>query len=132
MGRRGPPSRPAARARPRGRQPFLELADLQEVRRRDGGRDQDAQASDPVFEADAVGDDDVEEPPDAGYRVEPRQVEGDRDRALLAPAEATQTAGLGGVLGPLGVVAEAEGAVAQGRHLARMAIGPGSDAAALD
>jgi len=100
----------------------LELADLEEVHRGDRRRDEDPQPRDAVVEADPVGDDDVEEPADAFHGLEPGEVVGDRDRALLAPPHAAQPAGLGRLGGSFGVVAEAVGPVAQRRHLAGLAV----------
>ena len=56
-------------------------------------------------------------------RVESGQVVGDRDRAFLAPAQATELARLGGVGGPLGIVGEAVGPVALGAGPAAPAVG---------
>jgi len=92
-----------------GGEALLELADLEEVRGRRGGRDEHAQAGDAILETNPVGDDDVEQATNARDCVEARQVVGDRDRAFLAPTETAQAAGLGRLLGPLGVVAEAVG-----------------------
>ena len=64
------------------------LAGVEQLRRRGGRGNEDPGASDTRVEAERVGDDDLEETPDAGDVVETLQVVGDAERALPAAADA--------------------------------------------
>src|SRR5207249_2549793 len=86
---------------------LLVLGSEEELRGRASGGDEGARPADGVLEAQQVGSDDLEDPADALDSVEPGQVEGYRDRALLLASQAAQPTRLGGVGGALGVMGEA-------------------------
>jgi hypothetical protein len=113
-------------------QAVFELADLEQSGCGTRGRQDDSQPSDPVLEANAVGYDDIEEPPDPGDGVEPGQVVGNRDRAFFAPAQPTHPPGLGRLGGSIWVMGKAIRAFMEGRHLAGLAVWLGATAAAFD
>jgi hypothetical protein len=113
-----------------GGEALLVVARLEEVRGRHPVGDEGARPADRVLLTQEVGPHDLEDAPDAFRRVEPRQVIGDRDGALLAPAQASHAACLGDLRGPLGVVGEAVGTLVLGWHLARLAVRSGEAAAA--
>jgi hypothetical protein len=119
----------AALRRLERRDPVFELPDLEQVGRGHRRRDEGAQTGDAVVETEAIGDDDLQEAADALHRVQARQVIGDRDGALLAPTQAAHPAGLGGIGGPFGVMREAIGSLALGRHAAGEAVGSSERAA---
>jgi hypothetical protein len=79
-------------ARLQGGEALLEVARLEEVRGRDSDGDEGARPADRVLLTQEVGPHDLEDAPDAFRRVEPGQVIGDRDGALLAPAQASRSA----------------------------------------
>src|SRR6266508_1789123 len=100
----------------------LELADLEQVRRRARRRDQDPEPRDAVLEADPIGDDDLQKAADPSDRVQAWQVVGDGDRAFLLPPQPAQPSCLGRLGGTFRVMAEAVRTVMQWRHPAWLAV----------
>jgi len=81
-----------------------ELARLEQLRRRDGGRDQDPRARDALLQPQRVEGGDLEDPPDRLDRAQAREVVGARDGLLPPAPQPTQAPGLGGLLLPCGAV----------------------------
>ena len=115
---RRPPPPAAGSGRRLGRlqqlDPGLEVADLEELHRRQAGADEDPRPGDRVLHRQDVGGGDLQDALDRLDRAETGELVGRRDRPLALPAEPAEALGVGQVLGPVGVMEPAQRRASQG------------------
>jgi hypothetical protein len=114
-----------------GAHPILQLAHLEQLRPDQGGMQESTRLGDRALDAQQVEHRDLDHPLQVADGPDPAQLVGAGKGAFPASAQSSQPAGLGHLLGPLGVVHQAVALAAQGRRLAQTPVRHRERAAAV-